>query len=177
MSRVGKHAVKIPSDVNLTINGQHLEVSGKLGKLSLNVPEVIEIQKQSESVLFVPKDQSDLARSLWGTSQRNFANMVKGVSHGFTVNLDLVGVGYKASVQGDKVVIQLGFSHDVVYPIPQGITVKCEKPTSISISGASKQQIGQIAAEIRNHRTAEPYKGKGVIREGEFVVRKEGKKK
>ncbi len=177
MSRVGKHAVKIPSDVSLTQNGQKLEVSGKLGKLSLNVPEIITIENQQNSVLFVPKNQSDEARSLWGTAQRNFSNMVKGVSEGFTVNLNLVGVGYKAAVQGSNVVIQLGFSHDVVYPIPEGVFVTCEKPTHISIKGACKQHIGQIAAEIRNHRRAEPYKGKGVIRDGEFVVRKEGKKK
>ena len=114
---------------------------------------------------------------MWGTTARRIKNLLNDVSNGVTVNLDLVGVGYRASVQGSNLTIQLGFSHDIVYQLPAGITVKCEKPTSIAVMGANRQMVGQVAAEIRNYRRPEPYKGKGVIRQGEFVVRKEGKKK
>ena len=124
-----------------------------------------------------PNADDKASRMMWGTVQRRIASMVTAVDKGAIVNLELSGVGYRASVQGTNLVLQLGYSHDVTYPIPQGIVVKCEKPTSISIMGSNKQKVGQMAAEIRSYRVPEPYKGKGVIRAGEFVVRKEGKKK
>lgn len=177
MSRVGKHPIQIPSGVNVTINGNTIEAAGKLGKLARAIPEGVIVENIDNTISVKPANESKQSRMLWGTMQRQISNMINGVATGTTVTLDLVGVGYRASVQGQNVNIQLGFSHDVIYPIPHGITVKCEKPTSIAISGADKQLVGQVAAEIRKHRQPEPYKGKGVIRDGEFVVRKEGKKK
>lgn len=177
MSRVGKHAVVVPSGVNVTLTEASIEVSGKLGKIANMIPELVKIEHKDGKISVAPANESTAARSLWGTLQRNISNAVKGVSEGFTYNLDLVGVGYRASVQGQNLVMQLGFSHDVVYPLPQGVTAKCEKPTSISLMGANKQQLGQIASELQKHRKPEPYKGKGVIKQGQFVLRKEGKKK
>lgn len=177
MSRVGKNEIALPNDVTFASNNGQITITGKLGTETYALPECILLEKTDNAIKLLPKDQSMRVRSLWGTAQRTIANMVKGVSAGFTVNLTLVGVGYRASVVGNKVVLQLGFSHDVEYPLPAGIVAKCEKPTELSITGSSKQQVGQIIAEIRNYRKPEPYKGKGVIREGEYVVRKEGKKK
>lgn len=177
MSRVGKNEVKVPASVNLAFNGRMATVKGKLGELSYEIPEVIEFSKTDTGVLLKPVNETKQARELWGTANRTLASMVKGVDQGFTVNVDLVGVGYRAQVQGDKVVLQLGFSHDVEYVVPQGIVAKAEKPTSLSFTGPDKQAVGQLVAEIRKYRKPEPYKGKGVIRQGEFVLRKEGKKK
>ncbi|MDP4724944.1 MAG: 50S ribosomal protein L6 [Pseudomonadota bacterium] len=177
MSRVGKNEIVLPNDVTLANDNGRLTVKGKFGTESYTLPECVLCEKTDNNIKLQPKDQSMRVRSLWGTAQRTVANMVKGVSAGFTVNLALVGVGYRASVAGNKITLQLGFSHDVVYDLPAGITAKCEKPTEIAITGSSKQTVGQIAAEIRNYRKPEPYKGKGVIRENEYVVRKEGKKK
>lgn len=177
MSRVGKHDVLIPQSVTMTQNGDVVSFKGKLGEDSLRVPDCVEVTKVEGGLRVRPKDSSRQSRSMWGTVQRLLANMVHGVSEGFTVNLDLVGVGYKAVVSGSKLTLQLGYSHDIDYAIPHGVTIKCEKPTSVSITAASKQKVGAIAALLRSYRCPEPYKGKGVIRVGEFVVRKEGKKK
>lgn len=177
MSRVGKNAITIPSDVTYSYSDHVVTVKGKLGVQTYALPELVKIEKEDNLVKVHPIDQSMRARSLWGTAQRTILNMVKGVSQGFSVNLSLVGVGYRAAVAGNKITLQLGFSHDVEYVLPQGVTAKCEKPTEIEITGPSKQEVGQIASEIRKYRKPEPYKGKGVIRAGEFVVRKEGKKK
>jgi len=177
MSRVGKNEISLPNDVTFANDNGRLTLKGKFGTESYTLPECVSLEKNDNSLKLLPRDSSMRVRSLWGTAQRTVANMVKGVSAGFTVNLNLVGVGYRASVAGNKIVLQLGFSHDVEYPLPEGISAKCEKPTEIAITGSSKQQVGQIAAEIRNYRKPEPYKGKGVIRENEYVVRKEGKKK
>lgn len=177
MSRVGKNAITIPADVTYTYENNVVTVKGKLGVQAYTLPELVNIEKTDNVVKVTPIDTSMRARSLWGTAQRTILNMVKGVNEGFTVNLSLVGVGYRAAVAGNRVTLQLGFSHDVVYDLPHGVTAKCEKPTEIAITGPSKQEVGQIASEIRKYRKPEPYKGKGVIRAGEFVVRKEGKKK
>ncbi len=177
MSRVGKNEIVIPSSVTFTQNGNLLSFKGKLGADLYQVPECVTIEKTSSGIKLMPINDTLPVRMFWGTTQRNVANMVQGLDQGFTVNLDLNGVGYRASVAGNKLTMQLGFSHDIVYEIPQGISIKCEKPTSIAISGASKQKVGQIAAVLRNYRKPEPYKGKGVIRQNEYVVRKEGKKK
>ncbi len=177
MSRVGKHDVHIPAAVTMTQNGDVISFKGKLGEDSLRIPDCVEVSKVEGGLRVRPKDDSRHSRSMWGTVQRLLSNIIHGVSEGFTVNLDLVGVGYKAAVSGSKLTLQLGYSHDIDYAIPQGVVVKCEKPTSISITASSKQRVGAIAALLRSYRRPEPYKGKGVIRAGEFVVRKEGKKK
>ena len=177
MSRVGKNEIAVPSSVTFTQSSGELTFKGDLGTEKYNLPEVVLLEKTASGIKLTPANTSTRARSLWGTAQRNISNIVKGVSAGFKVNLDLVGVGYRASVVGDKVVLQLGFSHDVEYPLPHGVSAKCEKPTQVVLMGPNKQQIGQIAAEIRKYRKPEPYKGKGVVRDNEYVVRKEGKKK
>ena len=127
--------------------------------------------------MFVPLNKEQSTRSIWGTSQRNVSNIVHGLSEGFKVDLEMVGVGYKAAVNGKKLTMQLGFSHDIEYDIPEGISITCSKPTSMTISGHCKKQVGDVAAFLRSHRKPEPYKGKGVMKVGEFVYRKEGKKK
>lgn len=178
MSRVGKHPVKIASGVTINLDASSIRIEGKFGKTQFDIPsDVIVKRTENESIVVTPANDTTKARALWGTIQRQIALAIKGVSEGITQNLELSGVGYRASVQGDMLVLQLGFSHDIRYPIPSGVIVKCEKPTSISITSHSKQQVGQMAAEIRKYRKPEPYKGKGVIRAGEFVLRKEGKKK
>ncbi|MBI1954368.1 MAG: 50S ribosomal protein L6 [Proteobacteria bacterium] len=177
MSRIGKHAVKIPSGVNIAVDKQKVSVNGKLGSMDFEVHKLLNIEKGSDFIAVKPKDTSKEALIQWGTAQRQISNIVKGVSEGFTLNLELSGVGYRASVQGNNLVLQLGFSHDIIYPLPKGINAKCDKPTSIALTGYNKQLLGQVAAEIRSHRPPEPYKGKGVIRGNEFVLRKEGKKK
>jgi large subunit ribosomal protein L6 len=177
MSRVGKHPVQIPSGVSITIDDSILTASGKLGKQMVPYTSDVLVTQEDSQIFVKPANDSQRSRAMWGTIQRQIKSAVHGVSEGATVNLELSGVGYRASVQGSTIVLQLGFSHDIKYPIPQGVTVKCDKPTTISITSASKQEAGQIAAELRKYRKPEPYKGKGVIRDGEFVLRKEGKKK
>lgn len=177
MSRVGKTPIKLPSGVKVDIANNTVEVSGKLGKLSMKYLDVVTVINQDDTIQVQPANDSKEARINWGTVQRRVANMVNDVTNGVHVNLELAGVGYRANVQGNKVTLQLGFSHDVIYDLPAGITAKSEKPTSLTISGFDRQLVGQVAAEIRAYRKPEPYKGKGIIRDGEFVLRKEGKKK
>jgi len=177
MSRVGKYPVVVPNGVTVNLAGGELSVKGKLGTASINLVDAVETSLENNQVWVKPKNETKQARMMWGTTRANIANMVKGVSDGFTINLEINGVGYRAAVQGKTLQLQLGFSHDVNYPIPEGITIKCEKPTSISITGTDKQRVGQIAAEIRAYRGPEPYKGKGVKYETETILRKEGKKK
>ena len=177
MSRVGKYPVVVPNGVTINLAGGELSVKGKLGQASISLVDVVETSLEDNQVWVKPKNETKQARMMWGTTRANIANMVKGVSEGFTINLEINGVGYRAAVQGKTLQLQLGFSHDVNYPIPDGITIKCEKPTSISITGTDKQRVGQIAAEIRAYRGPEPYKGKGVKYETETILRKEGKKK
>jgi large subunit ribosomal protein L6 len=177
MSRVGKHPVPIPQGVTCQINGQEIKVKGKNGELSALASKEVQITQDDNGILVRPSDESKQARMLWGTWKNRIKNMVQGVHEGFTVRLEINGVGYRAAVEGNTLKLQLGYSHDVLYPIPQGIQIKCEKPTSIAISGADRQRIGQVAAEIRAYRKPEPYKGKGVKYENEYIVRKEGKKK
>ncbi|MCX7338713.1 MAG: 50S ribosomal protein L6 [Alphaproteobacteria bacterium] len=177
MSRVGKNEIALPSSVEFKHDGGMLTVTGKMGAETLAIPECLKMENSEKGVRLVPVDDDRKTRILWGTTQRNLANAVKGVSEGFTINMELNGVGYRAAVAGKRLTLQLGYSHDIVYDIPDGITIKSEKPTAFSISGASKQQIGQIAAYLRAFRKPEPYKGKGIMRAKEFVVRKEGKKK
>ena len=177
MSRVGKNEIVVPSSVTWSQAGQSLSFKGKLGTGEYSLPEVISLEKTDKGIKLTPANNTMAARRVWGTTQRNVQNIVKGIDQGFTLNIEMVGVGYKAAVVGNKLTMQLGFSHDVVFDIPSDLTIKCEKPTSIAITGTSKQRVGQIGAVLCSHRPPEPYKGKGMIRQNEFVVRKEGKKK
>jgi large subunit ribosomal protein L6 len=177
MSRVGKYPVPVPSGVTVAIAGRKLTAKGKLGELSLDLAEDIEAAVEDGKVTVTPKSQSKQARSMWGTTRALVNNMVAGVSVGFTRKLEINGVGYRASIQGSEVVLQLGYSHDIRYPIPTGVSIVAEKPTLLAITGADRQRVGQVASEIRSFRGPEPYKGKGVKYEDEVIVRKEGKKK
>ncbi len=177
MSRVGKYPVSVPSGVTVQITGPEITVKGKLGESSLALKDNVEVTLDGNLVWVKPKNDTKQARMMWGTTRANINNMVKGVSEGFTVNLEINGVGYRAAVEGSSLKLQLGYSHDIEYPIPADITMKCEKPTSITISGADRQRVGQVAAVIRGYRGPEPYKGKGIKYETETILRKEGKKK
>jgi len=177
MSRVGKYPVVVPSGVTVSLAGTEVQIKGKLGMSSLKVVDDVEASLEGTQLWVKPKSETKRARMMWGTTRALLNNMVKGVSEGFTINLEINGVGYRAAVQGKILNLQLGYSHDINYPIPDGITMKCEKPTSISITGKDKEVVGQIAAEIRAFRGPEPYKGKGVKYETETILRKEGKKK
>lgn len=177
MSRVGKNPVSVPSGVTCQINGQEITIKGKNGELSALTSKEVQVTYEDNAILVRPIDDSKQARMLWGTWKNRIKNMVQGVNEGFTIRLDINGVGYRAAVEGNALKLQLGYSHDILYPIPRGISIKCEKPTSIAVSGADRQRVGQIAAEIRSYRKPEPYKGKGIKYEGEHIVRKEGKKK
>jgi len=177
MSRVGKNPVAIPQGVTVDVNGGVATVKGKLGTLNLPVSRHVSVTVEDGKVWVKPLSESKDARIMWGSTRANLRNLVQGVSAGYTRNLEINGVGYRAAVQGKNLQLQLGFSHDVLYPIPEGITIKCDKPTSIAISGFDKQRVGQVAAEIRGYKRPEPYKGKGIKYDNETVRRKEGKKK
>lgn len=177
MSRIAKNPVEIPEGVTVTVDGQTVTVKGKLGELNLRAVDDIAVTLEDNIVTVKPRNQSRFARSIWGTTRSLINNMVVGVSEGYTQKLEIKGVGYRASVQGKNLVLQLGFSHDVTYPIPEGITIVAPSQTAIEISGADKKQVGQVAAEIVKYRPPEPYKGKGISYEGQRILRKEGKKK
>lgn len=177
MSRLGKKPVAIPQGVELTLNGQQVKAKGKLGELSFRVDDEVSAKLESGQVLVTPKTNSRHAKAMWSTTRSHIINIVKGVSEGFKIDLEINGVGYRAAVQGSDLVLQLGYSHEVRVAIPKGITVKCEKPTSITLHGSDKQEVGQLAANIRGYRPPEPYKGKGIKYAGEYILRKEGKKK
>jgi large subunit ribosomal protein L6 len=177
MSRVGKNPVKVPSGVTVNVSGQEVTAKGKLGQLSMAFAPDVALSLDGDQVWVKPRDESKRARMMWGMARNQINNMVKGVATGYTVNLEINGVGYRAAVQGKKLNMQHGYSHDINYAIPDGITIKCEKPTAISISGADRQKVGQVAAEIRGYRKPEPYKGKGIKYDHETILRKEGKKK
>jgi len=177
MSRIGKNPVIVPSGVDVTVDGQHVTAKGKLGELAVTLADLVAISKEDDKIWVRPQGNTKSARQMWGTAKSVIQGLVTGVSEGFRVRLEINGVGYRAQVQGKDLVLQLGYSHEIRYPIPEGITMQCEKPTSIEISGTDKQKVGQIASEIRAFRPPEPYKGKGVKHENEIIVRKEGKKK
>ncbi len=177
MSRVGKHPVEVPSGVEVAVNGQLVSAKGKLGSLEFLATEDVSIKLEDGKVTVQPVNESQRARAMWGTARSRVQNLVTGVSEGFVRELEINGVGYRAAVEGKDLVLQLGYSHDVRYPIPEGIEIKCERPTAIKISGADKQKVGQVASEIRGYRKPEPYKGKGVKYLEETILRKEGKKK
>ncbi|MES1151701.1 MAG: 50S ribosomal protein L6 [Dongia sp.] len=160
-----------------TVKGQEVKVKGPKGELSLRLVEGVEATVDKTGVVVKPKEVSEETRSIWGLQRTLVNNLVEGVSKGYSQHLEISGTGYRAAVQGKNLQLQMGYSHDVTFPIPGGIAIKCEKPTAISISGFDKQKVGQIAAEIRAVRPPEPYKGKGIKYEGEHILRKEGKKK
>jgi len=177
MSRVGKKPVPVPSGVTATVTGQTVKMKGSKGELQYVVPNVVDVRFEDGAVSVQPKNQTKEARSLWGTSRAQVANLVEGVSKGFEKKLEITGVGYRAAMAGKALKLSLGYSHDIEYEIPAGITIAVPKPTEIVISGIDRQVVGQVAAEIRDYRGPEPYKGKGVKYAGEFIFRKEGKKK
>lgn len=177
MSRVGKHPVPVPEGVRVRIDGQQVTAAGRLGERAITLVDEVAAELEDGEVRVTPRSETKRARMMWGTSRTLIEDLIKGVNEGFTINLEVVGVGYRAAVLGNKLNLQLGYSHDVEFPIPEGISIKCARPTQISITGSDRQQVGQVAANIRAFRKPEPYKGKGIKYEGEVIRRKEGKKK
>ena len=177
MSRIGKQPVAVPSNVTATIKGQQVDVKGPKGVLSFVCPPEVDVAYADDQITVKPRSDSKRAKQMWGMSRTRVQNLVTGVTDGFTKKLEIQGVGYRAQVQGKTLKLSLGYSHDVDYAIPDGVEVKAPKPTEIEVSGADAQVVGQVAAEIRDWRRPEPYKGKGVRYADEFIFRKEGKKK
>ncbi|MEJ5080038.1 MULTISPECIES: 50S ribosomal protein L6 [unclassified Ochrobactrum] len=177
MSRIGKKPVPVPAGVTASVEGQTVKAKGAKGELSFVVHDEVLVKLEDGAVSVDPRDQSKEARSKWGMSRSMIVNIFEGVEKGFEKKLEISGVGYRAAMQGKNVQLSLGFSHEVIYDVPAGITVAVPKPTEIVVTGIDKQQVGQVAAEIREYRGPEPYKGKGVKYAGEKIVRKEGKKK
>jgi large subunit ribosomal protein L6 len=177
MSRVGKRPVAVPSGVTATVDGQLVKVKGSKGELSFVVPENVSVAMQDGAVAVNPRDETKDARAKWGMSRSQVANLVEGVTKGFERKLEINGVGYRAAVAGKVLKLSLGYSHDVDYDIPDGVTITTPRPTEIIVAGIDKRAVGQTAAEIREFRSPEPYKGKGVKYADEFIFRKEGKKK
>ena len=177
MSRIGKKSVPVPAGVTATIEGGQINVKGPKGSLTMPLVEDISYTLEDGAISVMPANESKRARAFWGMQRTMVSNLVVGVSDGFTKVLEITGVGYRASVQGSNLKLQLGYSHDVDFPIPTGIAIKTPDQTTVEISGADRQQVGQVAAEIRRWRKPEPYKGKGIKYRGEFIFRKEGKKK
>ena len=177
MSRIGNKAVSIPSGVTANVEGQTVKIKGPKGAMQVVLHDDVLAKLDKAALTLEPRDESKRARSMWGTSRTLVANLVTGVTKGFEERLEINGVGYRAAVQGKSLNLQLGFSHDVNFPIPEGIAVATPKPTEIVVTGIDKQKVGHVAAEIRGYRPPEPYKGKGVKYAGEYIFRKEGKKK
>ena len=177
MSRIGKNAVPLPTGVEVQIVGNEVMVKGKLGQLKTTIVPEMTVSKGDKGIAVKPREMSKRSRQLWGLSRSLVRNMVQGVTQGYAERLEIQGVGYKAAVEGANLKLDLGFSHSVMFPIPAGIKIACEKPTMIAVSGVDKQLVGQVAAEIRGYKRPEPYKGKGIRYVNESVRRKEGKKK
>ena len=177
MSRVGKKPVQLPDGIEAIIAANEITIKGQKGKLNAIFPETVKLEKENDKILISPLNETKSAKSAWGMTRTIINNMVLGVTNGFNRNLEINGVGYRASIEGNILTLQLGFSHDIKLAIPQDLEVKCVKPTEISISGISKQRVGQFASEIRRLRKPEPYKGKGIKYQEEVIRRKEGKKK
>jgi large subunit ribosomal protein L6 len=177
MSRVGKKPVAVPSGVTASVDGQMVKMKGTKGELSFVVPEEVSVALENGAVAVNPRDESKTARAKWGMARAQVANLVEGVSKGFEKRLEINGVGYRAAVAGKVLKLSLGYSHDIDYEIPAGVTITTPRPTEVVVAGIDKQKVGQTAAEIRDYRGPEPYKGKGVKYSDEFIFRKEGKKK
>jgi large subunit ribosomal protein L6 len=177
MSRIGKKAVAVPSGITANVEGQTVKVKGPKGALAAVLPDEVAVKLDGAQIKIDPRQETKRARSQWGTARTLVANLVAGVSKGFEQRLEINGVGYRAAVQGKNLQLALGYSHDVIYPIPEGISIATPRPVEIVITGSDRQKVGQVAAEIRKFRPPEPYKGKGVKYAGERIFRKEGKKK
>ena len=177
MSRIGKRPVAVPSGITANVAGQTVKVKGPKGTLEVVLHDDVSVALDGDRIKIDPRNETKRARAQWGTSRTLIANLIAGVTKGFEQRLEINGVGYRAAVQGKTLQIALGFSHDVNYPIPEGITIATPKPVEIVISGADRQKVGQVAAEIRDYRPPEPYKGKGIKYANERIFRKEGKKK
>jgi large subunit ribosomal protein L6 len=177
MSRIGKRPIAVPSGITANVEGQTVKVKGPKGALSAVLPDEVAVKLDGGQIKVDPRSETKRARSQWGTSRTLVANLIAGVSKGFEQRLEINGVGYRAAVQGKNLQIALGYSHDVVYPIPEGITIATPRPVEIIITGSDRQKVGQVAAEIREFRPPEPYKGKGIKYADERIFRKEGKKK
>ena len=177
MSRIGKKPVPVPQGVTATVTGQTVTAKGPKGELKFVVNDEVLVKLEDGQIAVEPRDETKTARSKWGMSRTQILNILQGVKDGFEKKLEITGVGYRAAMQGKNLQLALGFSHDVIYKTPEGITITVSKPTEISVTGIDKQLVGQVAAEIRDFRGPEPYKGKGVRYAGEKIVRKEGKKK
>lgn len=177
MSRVGKQPIAIPSGVTVTVAGGQVSVKGGKGELKMKLVPEVSIEVKDGKAWVKPISKATRARTLWGTSRNQLNNMVEGVSKGFTTNMEIQGVGYRAAADKNFLTLALGYSHEIKYAIPAGIEIKCAKPTEIAITGFDKRLVGQVASEIRALRKPEPYKGKGVRKQGEYVRMKEGKKK
>jgi len=177
MSRVGQVPVTLPAGVEVALAGREVNAKGKLGALTLTLPDEVGLTQEDGKLTVTPRGQSKRARAPWGTTRSLLQNIVTGVSEGFKIDLEIAGVGYRAAVDGRELVLQLGYSHEIRHAIPDGIEIACERPTRIAVSGIDRQQVGQTAAEIRAYRKPEPYKGKGIRYANEVIVRKEGKKK
>ncbi|AHJ62346.1 50S ribosomal protein L6 [Granulibacter bethesdensis] len=177
MSRVGKYPVEIPQGVQVAIANNVLTAKGKLGELSLPLTDLVDTTVEGNQVKVAPRGNDRRARMMWGTTRALVANMVKGVSTGYVRSLEINGTGYRAAVQGNALVLNLGYSHDITYPVPAGIKITTPRPTAVTIEGVDKRLVGQVASELRQLRLPEPYKGKGVRYDNEEIRRKEGKKK
>ncbi len=177
MSRIGINPINVPDGVTVSIEGAIVTAKGKMGELTAQLTDDVVIVQDGSEIKVSPREGAARAKQMWGMSRTVINNLVVGVAEGFSKKLEINGVGYRAALQGKELVLQLGFSHEVRYPAPEGIEIKCPDQTHIEISGADKQKVGQVAAEIRSYRPPEPYKGKGVKYEGEYIFRKEGKKK
>ena len=177
MSRVGKNPISIPSGITADVKDQDVKIKGPKGEMTLVVHPKVDVKMEAGNITVAPRTEDSEARALWATMQRRISNMVIGVKDGYSKSLEIQGVGYRCALQGKELVLQLGFSHEVRYAIPAGITIAVEKQTSIKIDGIDKEQVGQVAAEIRGYKPPEPYKGKGIRYVGEYVLQKEGKKK
>jgi large subunit ribosomal protein L6 len=177
MSRIGKRPVTVPSGVTATVEGQTVKMKGPKGQLQFVAHGDVEVKFENGTVKVAPRVETNRAQAMYGTARAQIANLVAGVTKGFEKKLEITGVGYRAALQGKNLQLALGYSHDVVYKIPDGITIAVPKPTEITITGSDSQRVGQVAAEIRGYRPPEPYKGKGVKYADEFIFRKEGKKK
>ena len=177
MSRIGKRPVTVPTGVTATVEGQTVKMKGPKGQLQFVVHDDVEVKFENGVVKVAPRVKTNRAQAMYGTARAQVANLVAGVTKGFEKKLEITGVGYRAALQGKNLQLALGYSHDVIYKIPEGIAITVQKPTEITITGNDSQRVGQVAAEIRSYRPPEPYKGKGVKYSDEFIFRKEGKKK
>jgi large subunit ribosomal protein L6 len=177
MSRIGKKAVAVPSGITANLEGQTVKIKGPKGLLSVVLPDEVAVKLDGGQIKVDPRTETKRARAQWGTARTLIANLIVGVTKGFEQRLEINGVGYRAAVQGKNLQLALGYSHDINYPIPEGITIATPRPVEIVITGTDRQKVGQVAAEIREYRPPEPYKGKGIKYATERVFRKEGKKK